>query len=215
MAEVRLFSAEDFRRRAVAWLGAGRGEAVGDHSFNPEIAERFLGIERRPAAVLIPVVEREPEATFLLTERNRRLRSHAGEIAFPGGRIDPEDGDASAAALREAGEEIGLAPEHVEILGVGPDYLTGSGYQVAPVFALVRPHFELRLNPDEVADAFEVPLSFLMDAENHRKGSRIWQGVTRSFFEMPYRERHIWGVTAGILRFIYERLYAESAERSA
>lgn len=211
MADVRLFSAEDFRWRVAERFGADRGEAVGDHAFNPDLAERFLAVERRPAAVLVGVVARVPEATLLLTERNRELRSHAGEIAFPGGRIDPDDGGAPAAALREAEEEIGLLPDLVEVLGVGPDYLSGSGYRIAPVFALVRPEFELRLNPDEVADAFEVPLRFLMDSGNHRKGSRVWQGATRHFYEMPYRDRHIWGVTAGILRLVYDRLYAEPA----
>ena len=211
MADPRPYSAEDFRRRVAARLGAGAdgGVVAGDHVFNPEIAGMFLGIERRPAAVLIPVVDREPEATLLFTERNRSLRSHPGEIAFPGGRIDPQDGDAQTAALREAEEEIGLGREFVEVLSVGPDYLTGSGYRVAPVLAILQPGFELRLSPDEVADAFEVPLSFLMDPENHRKGSRVWKGAVRHFFEMPYRDRHIWGVTAGILRILYERLYAE------
>ena len=139
------------------------------------------------------------------------LRAHAGQIAFPGGRIDPEDAGPEAAALREAEEEIGLAPGFVETLCLGPDYLTGSGYHVAPVIAIVRPGFELRLNPAEVADAFEVPLSFLMDPANPHKGSRIWEGATRYFFEMPYGDRHIWGITAGILRVLYERLYREPA----
>jgi 8-oxo-dGTP pyrophosphatase MutT (NUDIX family) len=209
MREVRLFSAEDFRRRVAERFGAEREEAVGDHCFNPDLAEGLIAMERRAAAVLVGVVRREPEATLLLTERNRALRSHAGEIAFPGGRIDPDDSGAPAAALREAEEEIGLEPAFVEVLGVGPDYLSGSGYRIAPVFALVRPDFELRLNPDEVADAFEVPLSFLMDPRNHREGNRMWKGAVRRFFEMPYRGRHIWGVTAGILRILYERLYAD------
>jgi len=203
------FSADDFRRRVAERLGPGRGEAVGDHSFSPEIAELFLAIERRPAAVLVPIIQREPEATLLLTERTGALRAHAGQIAFPGGRIDPEDSGPEAAALREAEEEIGLTADYVETLCRGPDYLTGSGYHVATVIALVRPGFELKLNPAEVADAFEVPLAFLMDPANHRKGSRVWQGAARTFFEMPYGDRHIWGITAGILRVLYERLYVD------
>ena len=210
MAEPRRFSAEDFRRRVAERLPREIGPAVGDHSFNPELADALLQIERQPAAVLVPVIHREPEATLLFTERTGGLRAHAGQIAFPGGRIDPEDAGPEEAALREAGEEIGLDPQFIETLGRGPDYLTGSGYHVALVVAVVRPGFSLTLNPAEVADAFEVPLSFLMDPANHRSGSRIWNGASRSFFEMPFENRHIWGITAGIVRILYERLYADT-----
>ncbi len=208
MAELRRYSAEDFRRRVADRL-AFDGAVVGDHSFNPEMADALLAIERRPAAVLVPVIHREPEATLLFTERKADLRAHAGQIAFPGGRVDPEDSGPVEAALREAGEEIGLRPAFIETIGRGPDYLTGSGYHVALVVAVVRPGFTLDLNPTEVADAFEVPLRFLMDPANHRKGSRVWNGASRSFFEMPFENRHIWGITAGIVRILYERLYAE------
>jgi 8-oxo-dGTP pyrophosphatase MutT (NUDIX family) len=209
LTEPRLYSAEDFRRRVAARLAPERGAAVGDHSFNPELAELLLKMERRPAAVLVPVVHREPEATVLFTERNDGLRAHAGQIAFPGGRIDPDDSGPEAAALREAEEEIGLDPAFVETLCLAPDYLTGSGYLVAPVIAIVRPGFRLNRNPAEVADAFEVPLGFLMDPANHRRGSRTWQGAKRTFFEMPYQGRHIWGITAGMVRILYERLYMD------
>jgi 8-oxo-dGTP pyrophosphatase MutT (NUDIX family) len=209
VSEPRLFSVEDFRRRVAERLALDPGAAVGDHVFNPEIADLFLRLERRPAAVLVPVIHREPEATLLLTERTGGLSSHAGQIAFPGGRIDPEDASAEAAALREAEEEIGLEPRFVETLCRAADYLTGSGYRVAPVIAIVRPDFRLHLNPAEVADAFEVPLAFVMDPANHRTGNRVWQGMNRTFFEMPFGDRHIWGVTAGILRILYERLYGE------
>jgi 8-oxo-dGTP pyrophosphatase MutT (NUDIX family) len=201
------FSAEGFRARARAKFGHGPGEAVGDHTFNPEIAKLFADIDMRPAAVLVPVVRREPEATLLLTVRADGLSTHGGQIAFPGGRIDGEDRGPEAAALREAAEEIGLASVHVETLCRAPDYLTGSGFRVSPVLALVAPNFSLKLNPCEVADAFEVPLSFVMDPRNHRRGSRLWRGATRHYFEMPFKERHIWGITAGILRVLYERLY--------
>jgi 8-oxo-dGTP pyrophosphatase MutT (NUDIX family) len=214
VAEPRPYSAEDFRRRVSERL-IHAGEAVGDHSFNPEIADMLLNMERRPAAVLVPVIHREPEATVLFTERTGGLRSHAGQISFPGGRIDADDAGPEAAALREAGEEIGLQPEFVETVGRAPDYLTGSGYHVAVVVALVRPNFGLQINPAEVADVFEVPLSFLMDEANHRRGSRIWNGATRTFFEMPFGERHIWGITAGIVRILYERLYADPIARPA
>lgn len=205
------FSAHEFRRRVADRLGSDRGAAVGDHSFNPEIAELLLAIERRPAAVLVPVIDRGPEATLLLTERTGGLRAHAGQIAFPGGRVDEGDAGPEAAALREAEEEIGLTADFVETLCLGPDYLTGSGYHVATVIAVVTPGFQLKLNEAEVADAFEVPLSFVMDPANHRRGSRVWQGAARTFFEMPYGDRYIWGITAGILRVLYERLYADPA----
>lgn len=208
MAEPRPFSAEDFRRRVSERL-THEGEAVGDHSFNPELTDFLLNMERTPAAVLVPVIHRDPEATVLFTERTGGLRAHAGQISFPGGRVDPEDASPEAAALREAGEEIGLEPAFVETVGRAPDYLTGSGYHVAVVVALVRPGFELKLNPAEVADVFEVPLSFLMDAANHRQGSRIWRGAKRNFFEMPFENRHIWGITAGIVRVLYEQLYSD------
>lgn len=213
MAELRRFSAEDFRRRVDARLKPDPGIAAGDHSLNPEIADMLQAADRRAAAVLVPVVARQPEATVLLTLRTETLSAHAGQVAFPGGRIDPGEGP-FAAALREAEEEIGLDAVFVETLALGPDYLSGSGYHVQPVLATVRPGFDLRLNPAEVADAFEVPLAFLMDGRNHRKGSRIWQGATRYFFEMPYQERYIWGLTAGILRVLYERLYADEMAES-
>ncbi len=215
MAEQQLYSAEEFRRRAVERLSHEPEPHVGDHTFNPDLADEFLKVERRPAAVLVPVIHREPEATLLFTERTHALRSHAGQVSFPGGRIDPEDAGPEAAALREADEEIGLKSDFIETLGRGPDYLTGSGYHVALVIAVVRPGFHLTLNPDEVADVFEVPLSFLMDPTNHRIGTRVWKGRQRSFFEMPYGSRHIWGITAGIVRVLYERLYADDDKGEA
>jgi 8-oxo-dGTP pyrophosphatase MutT (NUDIX family) len=212
LTEARPFSAEEFRRRAVARFGAGTGADVGDHTFNPEIAALFADIAMRPAAVLVPVVRREPEATLLLTARADGLSSHGGQIAFPGGRVDPGDAGPEAAALREAEEEIGLDRRFVETLCRAPDYLTGSGYRVSPVIGLVAPDFTLRLNPEEVADAFEVPLGFVMNPQNHRLGSRLWRGATRRYFEMPFEQRHIWGITAGILRILFERLYLGGAE---
>lgn len=214
MADPR-FSAADFAERVRSRIACDPGLPVGDHVFNPHIAELLQRMERRAAAVLVPIVDRRPEATILLTRRSEHLRSHAGQIAFPGGRIDPEDADARDAALREAEEEIGLARRHVETLCTGPDYLAATGFHVSPVLAIVRPGFALTLNPDEVDAAFEVPLSFLMDPSNHRRGSRIWQGVTRYFFEMPYEDQYIWGITAGILRILYERLYHDETESLA
>jgi 8-oxo-dGTP pyrophosphatase MutT (NUDIX family) len=160
----------------------------------------------RPAAVLVPVVMRAP-LTVLLTQRTDSLSSHAGQIAFPGGKIEEDDRDPIAAALREAQEEIGLDPSFVEPLGYLDAYRTGTGYRIYPVVALVRPGFELRLDAREVADAFEVPLSFLMDARNHQTHDRTLRGVKRRFYAMPFEEKYIWGATAGIMRNMHQRLF--------
>jgi len=204
-----LYSADEFRQRAISRLMDGDTREFGDHRFNPGLEDFFKTIKRQPAAVLVPVIAHEREATILLTERTHDLPSHPGQIAFPGGKVDAADDSVEAAALREAEEEIGLRPAHVDVLGRAPDYLTGSGFHIVPVLGLVAPGADLTLNPGEVADAFEVPLSFLMNPANHRRGSRIWQGVERTFFEMPYQNRYIWGVTAGILRVLYEQLYGD------
>jgi 8-oxo-dGTP pyrophosphatase MutT (NUDIX family) len=157
--------------------------------------------------VLAPVVERDGGLTLLLTERASHLRAHSGQVAFPGGKIDPGE-TAGETALREAEEEIGLDPALVEPLGWLDSYLTGTGFRVAPLLALVKPGFRLRINADEVADAFETPLAFLMDPANHRLDQREWQGQTRRFYAMPHDGHYIWGATAGIIRNLYERLFA-------
>ncbi len=161
----------------------------------------------RPAAVLAPIVARPTGLTMLLTLRSSNLRAHSGQVAFPGGKID-EGETPAATALREAHEEIGLEARFVEPLGWLHPYLTGTGYRVAPLVALVDPGFTLTINPHEVAEAFETPLAFLMDAANHRLEERVWQGVTRKFYAMPYEGRYIWGATAGIVRNLYERLFS-------
>lgn len=181
---------------------------TGDHVLNPDLGPyaKWTG-SPRDAAVLIPVVIHEVEPTVILTLRTSHLRSHAGQIAFPGGKVDASDAGPWQAALREANEEIGLDPDAVEKLAELAPYLTGSGYKVTPVVAGLRPGFSLTPNPDEVADVFEVPLSFLMNPANHQKQSRDWQGKPRFFYAMPYEERYIWGVTAGIIRSLYETVY--------
>lgn len=201
------FSADDFRARAALQRGPHADADHGDHRWNPG-TEPFSLDKLRDAAVLVPVVDRAPEATILLTKRTETLRSHSGQIAFPGGRIDATDASPEDAALRETEEEIGLDRGFIELIGRMPDYVTGSGYRVVPVLGIVRPDFLLTINEDEVSDAFEVPLSFLMDPQNHFRDSGIWRGRERFFYRMPYHEWEIWGVTAGIIRTIYERLYA-------
>jgi 8-oxo-dGTP pyrophosphatase MutT (NUDIX family) len=147
----------------------------------------------------------------LLTERTQHLSSHSGQIAFPGGKADGEDADAVATALREAQEEVGLAPGFVRVLGTMPIYTTGSAYWVTPVVALVDPGFALAPNRHEVADVFEVPLDFLMNPANHRRHRVPWNGVEREWLSMPYQdgavERFIWGATAGMLRNLYRYLH--------
>lgn len=203
-----LYSAEEFRRRAARQEPAGDVEAYGDHRLNPDIFSAIPRETLRGAAVLVPVVDRGSEATVLLTKRTEGLRSHSGQVAFPGGRIDPEDASVEDAALREAVEEIGLEPRFVETVGRLPDYIAGSGFLITPVLSVVTPGFRLRLNPDEVDDAFEVPLRFLMDPANHVQDSRIWNNKERFFYRMPYQDWMIWGITAGIIHGMYERLYA-------
>lgn len=203
------FSADDFRRRAerVDRLRAHPRED-GDHRYNPGHERLIRSVPLRDAAVLIPVVDRGAEATVLLTKRAETLRDHTGQVAFPGGRMDPEDVTPERTALREADEEIGLAGTYVDVVGRMPDYVAGSGYRIAPVLSVVKPGFHLHLNPQEVDAAFEVPLRFLMDPGNHAVGSRFWGEREWFYYDMPYEDRRIWGVTAGIIRALYERLYA-------
>lgn len=201
-------STADFRQRVAAQAQVHAGDDYGDHRFNPGHPRMKLVKALRDAAVLIPVVDHGAEATVLLTKRAEKLRSHSGQVAFPGGTIDPTDPSPEAAALRETFEEIGLDKEHVEIIGRMPDYVAGSGYRIAPVLGIVRPGFTLALNADEVDAAFEVPLGFLMDPANHARDSRMWNDLEWFFYEMPYGGQRIWGVTAGIIRTLYERLYA-------
>jgi len=203
-----LYSAADFRLRALREENfIPDDDEDGDHRFNPGFGSFITRTGLRDAAVLIPVVDHGAEATVILTKRAETLRNHTGQVAFPGGRIDPTDRDPEHTALREATEEIGLSGDHVDIIGRMPDYVSGSGYRIAPVLAVVRPGFALSINPDEVDAAFEVPLRFLMDPANHLRDSRVWSGQEWFFYDMPYEGRRIWGVTAGIIRTLYERLY--------
>jgi 8-oxo-dGTP pyrophosphatase MutT (NUDIX family) len=160
-----------------------------------------------PAAVLIGLVEREAGPTVLLTRRSDTMRSHTGQVALPGGRVDPGERPWET-ALREAHEEVGLEPRFVSLLGLSTPYQTGTGYLITPVVGFVRPGFELKANPDEVADIFETPFSFLMDLANYEEHEReLPTGEKRRFYAATHDERYIWGATAGILRALYERLY--------
>ncbi|MBZ9936457.1 CoA pyrophosphatase [Mesorhizobium sp. BR1-1-16] len=182
------------------------GSGVAERVLNPEFHPPH-GFRPKAAAVLIPIVARETP-TVLMTQRTTRLRKHAGQISFPGGQIDPDDAGVAEAAMREAEEEVGLDPRLVEPLGLLDPYIAPTGYHITPVVARVDPALQLRLNPDEVEAAFEVPLAFLMTPENHRRGSREWDGARHFFYEMPYDEHYIWGITAGIIRGLYERVFA-------
>lgn len=159
----------------------------------------------RPAAVLAPIVARPEGLTVLLTQRASHLRSHSGQVAFPGGKLDPGE-TALQAALREAREEIGLEASYIEPLGWLDPYLTGTGYRIAPLVGLVTPGYTLDLNVEEVEAAFETPLAFLMDEANHQIHEREWAGRKRRYYAMPHDNRYIWGATAGMLRNLWERL---------
>lgn len=183
----------------------------------PELLAEKIFLNRSPmhASVLVPIVMRE-HPTILLTERTKHLSTHSGQIAFPGGKADEGDADASATALREAQEEVGLDPAFVQVLGVMPHYVTGSAFIITPVVALVQPGFMLIPNAHEVADVFEVPLEFLMNPAHHQRHAFEWEGVRREWFSMPYqdhstgqvKQRFIWGATAGMLRNFYRLLSA-------
>lgn len=203
------FSIEDLRARATARLSLAvpHNRAAGRGNKSAEDTHHAGTAVVRPAAVLIPLVARREGATILLTQRARELSHHAGQIAFPGGRIDPADASPLAAALRETEEEVGLSREAVTPIGYLDPYFTGSGYRILPAVAIVTPPFALVLNPAEVEEAFEVPAQFLMDPRNHEWQVRERDGGRVGTYVMPFGERNIWGATAGILRNLYETLY--------
>lgn len=167
----------------------------------------------RDAGVLICVVDRDDDdLNIILTERPKSMPTHPGQVALPGGKVDRTDAGPVAAAIREAEEEIGLNPDDVEIVGKSDLYLTRTGFSITPVIGLVPNDFVANPDPHEVDDVFETPLSFLMNPDNHIKKSALWQGSQRHYLEMPHNGRHIWGVTAGVIHALYERLYKDEGK---
>lgn len=171
------------------------------------VHEDGLGTEPlTAAAVLVPIVLHAGGPTVLLTQRTAHLRDHAGQISFPGGRIEPDDPSVVHAALRETQEEVGLAPQYVEIIGYLPEYRTSTGFSVTPVVAFVTPPFSLQPDPFEVAEVFEVPLAFLADPANHQQHEVHWRGRLRKYYAMPYGDYFIWGATAGMIKSLCDYL---------
>lgn len=180
-----------------------RVTARGDHDLNPEL---LPGGKLREAAVLVPIVARPEGLTVMFTRRTDHLDHHPGQISFPGGRIEPEDTSAEAAALREAEEEVGLQPVQVRIIGRLDQYIVRTGFSVMPVVGIVDPAYTIAPDDFEVAEVFEVPLTFLMDPANHRRDWRMFKGARREFYAMQYGDYYIWGATAGMLVNLYDVL---------
>jgi len=194
---------------SAAWLrqrfASGGSANIQSAVIEPAVPERPL----TRAAVLVPLIERESGLTVLLTQRTSHLRDHAGQISFPGGRCEESDATMVVTALREAQEEVGLDPAQVEVLGLLPEYRTGSGFSIRPVVGLVRPPLNLKLDDFEVAEAFETPLAFLLDPANHQRHSVEHQGSRREYYAMPWEGYYIWGATAGMLVSLHRFLFTE------
>lgn len=208
------FDEQEVKHRALTRLLSEAPTAYkrSDDDLNPDADPVGGGAAPRAAAVLMPIVARRPEVTVLLTQRTEHLALHAGQIAFPGGRVDDADADVVMTALREAQEETGLGREFVEPIGFLEAYLTRSNFRVVPVVGLVTPGFGLSPASDEVASIFEVPLRFLMTPQNHAIHTRRWLGKERRFHAIAFGDRYIWGATAGMLKNFYDRMYASESE---
>ena len=179
-------------------------EVRGDYDLNPTMERNKQSLT--PAAVLVPLVLRQGNMTVMLTRRTNTLAHHPGQVSFPGGHIDPKDISATDAALRETEEEVGIERKHVEVIGELDTYMTRTGFSVTPIVGIVTPPFEVIPDPIEVAEIFEVPISFFMDKDNHKKHSRKFEGIDRQFYAMPYNKYFIWGATAGMLINLYDVL---------
>jgi len=189
--------------------GAALGDSrliKSDYHFEDDLEAPFSR-ELRPAAVLVPIIERAHDLTILLTRRADHLDSHSGQVAFPGGKMQGEDANPIATALRETHEEVGISESQIDLVGQLDPYETGTGFIIRPVVGFVVPEVTLTLDPGEVAEAFEVPFDFLMDPANHRRERTFWRGKMREFYEMPYKGQRIWGATAAMLVNLYTRLY--------
>ena len=186
-----------------------RAETRGDHDLNP--GETPPSSALRPAAVLVPLIDRREGMSVLLTQRTAHLSAHAGQISFPGGRMEEEDADAVATALRETDEEVGLTRDLVDVIGRLDTYVTGTGFEITPIVGIVTPPYTLTIDPYEVAEAFEVPLSYILDRRNHNRQERESAGRVRVFYVLPYQGRNIWGATAGMLVNLAEVLNGEAA----
>lgn len=198
---------DDFLTRASDRLDPIKGDGqmgdVGDLDFVDEDQLQTI----RPAAVLIPVIPRKEGPTALLTQRPDTMASHPGQVAFPGGKIDAVDADEVAAALREAEEEVGIVPDTVDLVARSAPYITGTAFRITPVLGVLPADFQARPDPTEVADVFEAPLEFLFNTANHQTGTAFYKGKHRQYIEMPWQGFRIWGVTAGIIRDLYNNLY--------
>ena len=184
-------------------LLSGRPAPRGDHDLNPGMGVKS---DLRPAAVLVPIVARDPSPTVLFTLRTANLAHHAGQISFPGGHMEADDTRPEEAALRETEEEVGLHRRHIRVIGRLDRYVTRTGFDVTPVVGLLTPPFALAPDPTEVADVFEVPLEFLLDPANHQRHSRTVESELRHYYAMRWRDHYIWGATAGMLMNLYEFL---------
>lgn len=203
---------DDFLARARLRLDPVEGEERlaegGDIEF---LDEQGIANIRR-AAVLVPIIPRRAGPVALLTHRPNTMKAHPGQVAFPGGKVDPADADEIEAALREAEEEVGVVPDEVELIARGAPYITGTGFRIVPVVGVLPGDFEPRPDPHEVDSVFEAPLDFLMKTANHHRQSTRWKGQVRTYYEMPWQGHRIWGVTAGIIRALYDRLYDPGEE---
>jgi 8-oxo-dGTP pyrophosphatase MutT (NUDIX family) len=214
--ELRLTSGDDLRRLIERSVSATAPDATSRFSIagiSPEQqaqVEHLLPVHRTEAAVLVPIIERPAGLSLLFTERPTHMRRHAGQISFPGGRVEAHDSGPLATALRETEEEIGLPNSLIRVVGYLPPQLIFTGYRVVPVLGFVQPDFDLRLDANEVAAVFEAPLSHFLDPTNHLARERMLGDMAIQVYDFPYGERRIWGATASIILSLYQLLQEHS-----